>query len=265
MPQSTLGYEKLFNWAFAVGDEDEFVQQVLAGQPDPPPYFARMKRINKEGPPLLGVPRTPAEEAAGGIRDALARGDIVLDLRAAPAFAAGHVPGTINIPLAKSFTGWAGWLVPYDRDVHLVAAHEADAARAARDLAMIGIDRVAGWFPLEALESWTASGGALDTIAQLTADELRARLRSADVVVLDVRSSAEWHAGHIPGVRNLPVGTLPLHVAELPANRPIVLHCQGGTRSAIAASILQSHGRRVLNYPGGFAEWVGLGMPVERE
>jgi hydroxyacylglutathione hydrolase len=265
MPQSTVGYEKLFNAGLAETDEARFVETVLAGQPEPPTYFARMKRINRDGPPVLGgfapVPRLPGERLA----EVMDSGATVVDTRPAAEYAAEHVPGTLNIPLNRAFSGWAGWLLPADRDIHLIAAAGDAAAEAARDLAMIGFDRVAGYFT-EAAEAWKAAGRAPGTTEQVTLDDLESRLASGAVRVLDVRGAAEWEAGHIPGAIHIPVGYLPGRIAEIPRDLPLVVQCQGGARSAIAASVLQARGvDGVLNYGGGFAEWSGAGKPVARE
>ena len=267
VPSSTLGYEKLANWALQIDDESAFVREVLAGQPEPPAYFAEMKRMNRDGPTLLGGFRRP-ERLPDSRLDALRRERaVVVDARSAAVFAAGHVPGTINIPLGRSFTTWAGWLVPYDRDCYLIV--DAACARcideAVRDLAMIGLDRVAGYFESDAVEAWAASVGELQTVAQVAPAALMAQMRAGEVVVVDVRAGAEWEAGHLPGVANVPVGQLAGRLGELPRDRPLVVHCQGGTRSAIAASLLQAHGfDNVVNLAGGFAEWQRQQLPVER-
>jgi len=271
VPSTTLGYEKLANWAFADATEEEFVAQVLAGQPEPPKYFAQMKRINREGPRLLHGFHRPERLPASALEALLRGGALVLDVRTAADHAAGHVPGTVGIPLNKSFTTWAGWLVPYDRDVFLLvdAQGGGDARRvdeAVRDLAMIGLDRVAGWFGADALEAWSRTRGPLVRVAQTTAAELAPRLDRGEVAVLDVRGRAEWEAGHLPGVPNIPLGLLPDHLAELPTGRPLVLQCQGGSRSAIAASLLQAHGfTDLVNLAGGYQGWVDAELPVERE
>lgn len=267
IPHSTVGYERRFNWAFAVDDEAEFVRVVLAGQPDPPKYFGTMKRMNRDGPRLLGgVPR-PVPAPAERFVEVVERGGLVIDTRTAAEYASGHIPGTINIPFNNAFTTWAGWVVPYDRDVHLLSA-KADgrqAEGAMRDLAMIGLDRVVGSFGAEALGAWTHSGRPLATIARITARDLVERM-AAGAVVVDVRSRAEWEAGHIPGVVNIPAGEIVDRLGELPPARPLVVHCQGGTRSAIAAGIMDVHGvAGVVDLPGGFAEWEREGLPVVRE
>ena len=120
VPQSTVGYERRFNWALAVETEDEFVRQVLTGQPEPPAYFAEMKRINRDGPRILNGFATPQWLPEVRLPEVLARGAFVIDARPAAEFAAGHVPGTINIPLNRSFTTWAGWLTPFDDDFYLI-------------------------------------------------------------------------------------------------------------------------------------------------
>jgi hydroxyacylglutathione hydrolase len=265
IPHSTIGYERRFNWAFAVGDEDEFVALVLAGQPAPPRYFGTMKRINKEGPALRAGASPPPLLAPERLAPLIAGGAFVIDTRPASEYAAGHVPGTLNIPLNTAFTGWAGWLAPYDRDLYLVMGTPAAAEQAVRDLAMIGLDRVAGIFGPEVLAAWAAAGCALDTVSSIGVAELAGRLSDGTLTAIDVRSRAEWESGHIPGVRNFPLGELTDRLAELPANGALVVQCQGGGRSAIAASVLQRHGwDRVLNLSGGISEWSRAGLPTER-
>ncbi|HEX7241041.1 MAG TPA: MBL fold metallo-hydrolase [Longimicrobiaceae bacterium] len=267
IPQSTVGYERMFNWGLSIQDEDEFVRAVLAGQPEPPRYFAEMKRINREGPPVLGGFERPRRLPGASLEQVLEEGAPVVDTRPAAEFAAGHVPGTISIPLNRSFTTWAGWLVPYDRDFYLVLNDSSPASvdEAVRDLAMIGLDRVAGYFATGAVGAWAAGGRALQTVPQITVPELAERLRDGSVAVLDVRGAAEWEAGHLPGVENIPVGYLTDHLEEIPRDRPLVVHCQGGARSAIAASVLQARGfRDVINLAGGYADWEAGGNPVER-
>ena len=137
---------------------------------------------------------------------------------------------------------------------------------AVRDLALIGLDRVAGYFGTDVTEAWSASGGKLATVQQISAPELAERIESGDVAVIDVRGRSEWEAGHLPGVPNIPVGYLTDRLREIPTSKPVVLHCQSGARSAIAASVLQAKGlTNVINLAGGFAEWQKRKLPVERE
>lgn len=265
VPQTTLGYEKRFNWAFGVANEDEFVRAVLAGQPDPPRYFAQMKRLNQSGPRLLGGIRRPARLPVATLADALAREAVVVDTRQASAFVLGAIPGTINIPVDRSFITWAGWILPYNREFYLIV----DDRRAqtidelVRDLAGIGLDRIAGYFGVDTIEAWRTSESHLQTIPILTLADMVAQLH-AGPVVLDVRAEGEWKSGHVPGSVNLPIGYLDQRLQELPRNRSIIVHCQTGARAAIAASLLRARGfADVRLFPGGFAEWRGAGKPEE--
>jgi hydroxyacylglutathione hydrolase len=267
IPHSTVGYERRFNWAFGVTDEAEFGRMVLSGQPEPPKYFATMKRVNREGPRLLGGLPRPTPLAPGTIVEVMDTGGLVIDTRTAAEYASGHIPGTINIPFNNAFTTWAGWVIPYDRDIHLLSARAdgRQAEGAMRDLAMIGLDRVAGSFGAEALGAWSGAGRALTTITRITARDLAERMEKGAAAVVDVRSRAEWEAGHIPGVPNIPAGEIADRVGDLPQARPLVVHCQGGTRSAVAASLLEAGGLTgIIDLPGGFTEWEGEGLPMIR-
>ncbi len=266
VPQSTLGYEKRFNWAFAVEDEDEFVRAVLAGQPDPPRYFGQMKRINRDGPRLLGDIR-PTRLAVDRLAALLAAGATVVDTRPASEFALGAVPGTINIPLNRAFTTWSGSLLPYDSELYLLLDDRGESVvdRVVRQLAGIGLDRVVGYFGIDAVEAWRVSRGALQTIPQIDAAEVRTGAPGGRFGLLDVRSSSEWADGHVPGSSNIPVADLEQRLAELPRDRLLVVHCQTGSRAAIAASLLRARGIVDVGvFSGGFAEWSKAGYPVER-
>lgn len=265
VPQSTVGYEKLFNWGLSYTDEDAFVEAVLAGQPEPPKYFAEMKRINKVGPRILNGFRRPELLGADRLAELVESGAMVVDTRPAAEYAAGHVPGTINIPMSRTFNTWAGWFVSYDRPFYLIA-DESDIDEAVRDLAMIGLDDIGGYFAPDAVQAWAAGGGRLATIPQMTVAELADRFESGDLGILDVRGRTEWEAGRLPGVENIPVGYITDRLDEVPKDKPLVLHCQGGARSAIAASVLKARGYdNVINLIGGFAAWAAAGNPVERD
>jgi hydroxyacylglutathione hydrolase len=258
VPSTTLGYEKIANWAFASQSEPEFVQRVLEGQPEPPKYFAHMKRINRVGPPPLGTLGSPRRMDANGLSDLLASGAVVIDTRMAKDYAARLVPGTINIPLNRSFTNWSGSLIPFDTGFYLIidAADPRRVAEAQRNLAMIGLDHLVGYFGTDAIDRYEANGGATASIRQMTLSELESVAGDNAVQVVDVRGAAEWNDGHMPGVPNIPLGSLVDHLDELSRDRTVVLQCQGGSRSSIAASILKAHGfDDVANLVGGYGEW----------
>ena len=263
IPHSTLGYEKRFNWAFQAKNEADFTANVLSGQPDPPKYFSEMKKLNKMGPRILGGFLRPAGKNAGELDALLSNGATVVDMRPAGEFAAGAIPGTISIPMNGSFTTWAGWLVPYDKDFYLIG----DAAAvdlAVRDLAMIGLDRIGGWFAPSVVGDWASSHSApLSVIPQVTAQDLAQSLKHGAVTLVDVRNPGEWSAAHIDGATHIPLGRLEERLAEIPRDKPIVLQCAAGARSMIGASILKAHGvDRVINLIGGFGAWSNAGLPT---
>ena len=260
VPSTTLGYERIANWAFQIGNQDEFVREVLAGQPEPPAYFAVMKTVNRDGPPPRPATEFKRIDAAALGRH-LARGTRVVDVRPTREFAAAHVPGTINIPLSKSFTTWAGSLVPYDRDIVLLAEERENVDRAVSALSLIGHDRIVGWGDHAVREEWRAAGKPLDSTAQVEP----AAVVGHDVQLVDVRASSEWNAGHAPGAQHFFLGNLEKLADSLSRDTPIVTQCQGGSRSAIAASVLRAHGfKNVSNMHGGFDAWKRAGLPVEK-
>lgn len=267
VPTSTVGYERRFNWGVGTTDEQAFVDGVLAGQPEPPLYFAQMKRINRDGPRILGGFPRPAHATRASLERALAGGVAVIDTRPAPDFAAGHVPGTINIPLSKTFSTWAGWLVAYDLDIHLIADDETGVAKAVRELVMIGLDRVTTWYTPAVLDEWAATGTRpLGTIAKLDHAGLAPLLARGAITLIDVRNRTEWDAGHLPDARHIPIGYLRDRLGDLPRDRPIVLQCQSGARSAIAASVVQALGvPNAIDLVGGYAAWEAAGHPVVRD
>lgn len=271
MPSSTVGYERLGNWAVACASESEFVARVLEGQPPPPPYFAEMKRVNKAGPRVLGGFATPPRIAGANVESLVRQRATIVDVRPTATFSAGHLPGALHLPLGSSLTKWAGWLVPYDRDLYVMAddARDGDAASAAtavRALAMIGLDRVAGVLGDDALAAWRASGHEFTAARHASPVEVAAMAARGEVTVVDIRNADEWAAGHLAGVANIPLGELALRARELPTTRPIVLHCQGGTRSAIAASVLEAQGiENVIDMEGGYGAWRSAGLPVTQD
>lgn len=268
VPSSTVGYERMFNWAFRIDTEDEFVQAVLEGQPEPPRYFAVMKQVNKVGPALLGgslpqPPRLPAVRLA----ELVAAGATVVDTRPYVDVAAGFVPGSINIPLTRSFNTYAGWLLSYDRPYYLLVDDDR-LAEAVTDLIRIGLDNAAGYFNLDAIRQWPQhTGRPLATITRASATETAEDIAAGRIrAILDVRSASEFDEGHLAGALHVPLGYVPDQMADIPADRPLLVYCQTGHRSSIAASLLISRGRtNAVNMVGGFEAWTKAGLPVEKE
>lgn len=265
MPQTTLGYEQLTNWAFQIDREEAFVEAVLDGQAEPPTYFATMKRVNRDGPAPLGDLEAPRALEPAELAAVLAQRGLVVDLRRADEYASGHVPDTISIPLTRAFVGYAGWVLPYDRDVYLLTdgTDEGPARQAASELAMIGVDRVAGWFGSDALAAWKAAGGMEVPAAAVAPSEVAARV-SAGATVVDVRSTPEWRAGHLANSVHVPLGRLMAAMADRPRTQPLILVCETGSRSAIGASLLAVAGfTDVANLTGGITAWKRDGLPTE--
>ncbi len=266
VPQSTVGYERRYNWALSIDDVERFVAQVLAGQPEPPRYFGVMKRINREGPPVLGNLPRPERVAADRVGALIRDGAVVVDTRPTAEFAAAFIPGSLNVPFSRSFTTYAGSILPFDRDLHVLLAdpHPEVLERVVGALVSIGLDRVSGYLGPEAMDHWPISEGELATIPQCPAADLAARGPNGHQI-LDVRNLSEWETGHVPGARLIPLAELVDRIGELGPGRPLMVMCQTGSRSAIAASLLRSRGHRdVTNVVGGYVTWVAAGGVAER-
>ncbi len=256
VPSSTVGYEKLFNPALQFNDEQEFVDYILADQPETPFYFAVMKRVNKEGPELLrNLP--PLKSPAPDMLPKIARKGLTIDTTPAPEFAAAHVPGTINVPL-NMLVQWAGFVVDYDQPLHLVAEPSA-LPEIMKRLRSIGIDNVCGSFDAAAVK---ASGLRTESYRSESPQELSERIDSGEVQLLDVRAATEFHEGHIPGAEHRFLGRLLREISDIDRSQPVVVQCLSGGRSAIATSILQRAGFDVTNMSGGYNAWVAAGLPV---
>ena len=262
VPQTTLGYERLVNWAFRHTDEEAFVREVLAGQPEPPAYFARMKTLNRAGVPVLGgLPhprRASAMEAHAWLHDGLR----VVDVRDAARYAERHLAGTLNLPYGRSFTTWAGALLDYDRNAVFLVPDEATGDALARDLMTIGFDRVAGIADADG----ALVGAETEAIPQVSPVALMGALGTHSVHVLDVRGRSEWATGHIEGAVHIPLPELPHRLDEVPRHGTVVVQCALGGRSAIAASLLRAAGlARIENLTGGLAAWRAQGLPIVTE
>lgn len=263
VPSTTLGYERMTNWAFQIKDEAEFVATVLAGQPEPPRYFATMKRVNKEGPIILNDIATPPCLPVEAL-EILRPDDMIMDTRSDRDFAQGHIPGTFNNPFqAKSFITYAGSFLDETTPFYLII-DESHVAEAMTDLQRIGLDKFAGFFTPDVVSEWVAhTGHTLNTIPQTTVADVADGLTTGLLTIIDVRGQAEFAAGHLPTARNIPLGTLLDHLDKIPTNQPVALQCLSGFRSAIAAGLLASRGyTNVMNVRGGYQAWCRAGQPV---
>ena len=258
-PSSTIGRELRQNAMLQHRDKATFVAAVLGDLPPTPPYFARMKRLNAAGPALLSsiraASRLPAIKPAAAAA-LVADGAAIVDLRDAAAFGAGHPAGALNIAYGSKVGYWAGWVVPPDVPVMLLAGEPPHAAEAAMQLLRIGLDRVEGSIA-GGFDGWLDAGLPTAAIEQITAQDLRDALARGDAVqVVDVRSPREWAGGHVEGSVNIPVGEITARAGELRRDAATAVMCEGGYRSGIAASLLEQEGfTRVANVTGGMAAY----------
>lgn len=260
VPATTLGYERATNWAFRQATEEDFVSEVLNGQPEPPGYFADMKRINREGPSILGGFLEPPRVPGSLLSKLTAEDTLILDLREPGVVALGFLPGSINVPLGKSFSTYAGSVLS-KQPLYLLAHNAEDAKAAARDLAMIGFEDVRGWLGTDVLDTFERERGPLDCYGELAPRQLS----DENVFVLDVRGRVEHEESRIPGAVNIPLPTLGRCAEELPKGRKIAVHCGAGTRSAIAITLLKRLGfEQPVNVTGGMVAYEMAGLPVEK-
>jgi hydroxyacylglutathione hydrolase len=225
IPSTTVGYEKLFNPALQFEDEQEFVDYILADQPETPFYFAVMKRVNKEGPELLA--KLPPVEALSPERlPRLASDHLVIDTAAAAQFAAAHVPKTVNVPSA-TLVQWAGFLVDYREPVYLLT-DEASLEENLRGLHSIGIDNVAGYFDAADVGQ---TGLRTQSYQSVAPEQLRPKIERGEVKLLDVRAATEYQEGHIAGAEHHFLGKLLREIDHVDKSRPVVAQCLGGGRS----------------------------------
>ncbi len=261
VPTSTIGYEKRFNPALrAASSEQAFVDFILAGQPEPPLYFANMKRDNKIGPPVLGGVPCPARMSAEELLALDPRQVAIIDTRTWDAFREGHVPRSLSFPLTRSFNTDAGSMVRDTEAMYLVVTPER-LEEAVRDLIRVGLDHVQGWTDAAEIEALRGSSH-LATTAEVDAERAAELVECGAVRVLDVRRATEFAGGHLPGAVNIAHTRLASRLDEVP-DGPVLVNCQGGTRSARAVAYLTRAGREVTNLRGGFMAWSKLAAPVE--
>ncbi|ATO17580.1 MBL fold metallo-hydrolase [Micromonospora sp. WMMA2032] len=256
--QSTIGEQRRTNYACAPMSEEQFLALVTGGQPAAPGYFAFDAVLNRKARELFdharpARPLTPAEFLA-----ARADGAVVVDARDPQEYAAGHLRGALNVPADGRFAETAGSVVAPDRPVLVVAPQDREEEIVVR-LARIGFDRVAGYLR-EPEGAFLEMIGEVTRASRVTATELRAALDRPDApVVLDVRNAGEREQGAVDGSLHIPLAELTRRLDEVPADRPVVVHCAGGYRSSVAASLLRNAGRAdVSDLLGGYGAWQGL-------
>jgi len=265
---STIGTERLTNYAVQIASRDEFIRQMTANLPARPEYFLEDAEINRSGAsaltelaPLRAL--TPTE-----VQACLDEEAYVLDVRPGDEFAAGHVPGSVNIALSGQFASWAGAMLGIHSRPVLVGASDAQIEEARMRLARVGIEELRGYLA-GGVAQWQEAGLLLLTTPQILVQELYERLgaghgrgKAESVAVLDVRREGEWNAGHIAQAEWRALDAFPRGLPEIGAGRTVAVHCKSGYRSMIACSLLERSGyRNVVNVMGGFDAWHAAGLP----
>lgn len=252
VPSSTIGYEKIRNWAFQYEDDQEgFIDYLLEGQPEPPKYFAMMKHLNKVNRPLLvEVPQHP-ELTKEQFLSAYENGMTVIDTRNKTEFAKGFIPNSINIQGNNSFSTWAGWFLNY-KEKFILVADENNIEDLTRKLMRIGLDNIYGY-----ISNIEDLGLELETQDIIDISEFESYIGDENAQIVDVRGISEYEAYHVERADHIFVGSLPDNLDKLDQNKQIVIHCQSGDRATVAQSYLAKKGLKdVKNYSAGMKEWM---------
>ena len=257
IPETTVGYELRYNNSLkSATSEDSFVKFILEGQPEPPLYFARMKRDNKIGPALIGglpQPKRLTTKELKGLADK--DNSVLLDTRERNEYAAGHIPGSLLSPLNKQFNTVAGSYITEDEDIYLVVnGHQLEEA--VLDLYRIGLDKVAGYVTPRDLLIYKEQGGQFDTLETVTFEGIH-ELKENEAV-LDVRKGSEYEEAHVEGALNIAHTRLLPRKEELPRDKKLYVHCQSGGRSAVASALLKRAGFDVALVEDEFANYKNL-------
>ena len=264
VPMSVLGYERRFNGALREaldGGEDAFVKDILSGQPEPPLYFARMKRDNKRGPALLPDGKLPqprrltADELSAFVFDESEH--VILDLRNdRAAFMERHLTGSLFAPLAGGkLPIVAGSYVDENAAIILVVNDASEVDEAVRQLVRIGLDKVEAWIPAsEALTEHLENDDLTAGVKRITTAELAGALAAHPGAVLDVRSTGEYAESHVRGSKHIPYTRLAARLAEVPHTHPLYVHCGSGLRASFAVPFLARESREVVHVDGEFSD-----------
>lgn len=245
VPESTVGYELRSNRSIrAAGDEEFFVDFILEDQPEPPLYFTRMKRDNRQGPPILGeLPHPPKLQAETVVNYLENNNMVLLDTRNRTSFMKAHAKNSLFVPFDKHFNTVAGSYVREDETICLVI-DVANIEKAVRDLVRIGLDNIEGYVSPEEYEAYIQNNDH-ESIEIVTFDRLPGLLEQNNAGVLDVRGVAEYRGGHVDGAVNISHTRLPAHIDELSKNKEWFIYCRSGRRSAVASALLHRDGFHV--------------------
>lgn len=259
---STIGYERLHNKFLQFDDVQKFTDYALKTAPPVPIYYPRMKKLNAEGPPVLGnLPRVsglPPKRFKEAIEN---KAGVLVDVRTIFAFGGAHIGGALNIPGSPILSIWAGWMLDPQKSILLVLENDDDLEKILRLFVRTGYTKFAGYL-IGGMKAWDAAGFPNAEVRQMTVHELNKR--NGELQIVDVRSPGEWKKGHIPKARHIFLPELKQRMGELDANRPTAVYCGSGYRASIATSILKPHGfDRLWNVPGSWEAWRKAKLPID--
>lgn len=261
---STVGFERRYNPSLQEKPEEQWVKDLLDEMPLSPPYFKRMKQVNRDGPEIIGA-ELPGRKRwrAQQVYERVCEQCLIVDVRSKESFAAAHIPGAINIPFGQNLPTWAGWVLPYDRPILLIAEEPTQVEQVVTHLLRVGFDDVQGSLD-GGINAWETSGFSLARLNTMSVHDLNKRRQTEKrLTVLDVRTEREWNDGHIDGAIHVHGGTLQDRVQDIPQDQPVAVVCGSGYRASIASSFLKREGfEDVSNVIGGMSAWKSAELPV---
>ena len=249
---STVGYEKIRNWAFQFNEnEKDFIANLLADQPEPPKYFAMMKHLNKVKRPLLLEVPIHVKLTDKQFLSAYKKGIKIIDTRNKMDYAKGFIPGSLNIQGNNSFSTWAGWLLNYQEQFILIA-NDNEIEDLTRKLMRIGLDNVYGY-----ISDVNEAGIELQRADIINLETFKTYINKNNVQIVDVRGLTEFNTAHIENAHHIFVGTLQNNLDKISKDKEVIIYCQAGDRSSVAYSLLKRNGfNNVKNFAGGMNEWL---------
>ena len=262
---STIGTERLTNYALQIKSREEFIAQLTSNLPARPEYFQKDAEINRTGAAALSELAALRAISPRELKTMLEEGELALDVRPSEQFAAGHVPGSVNIALGGQFASWAGTVLGLTAHPVLIAETSEQVEEARLRMARVGIEALDGYLA-GGVNAWKGEGLPIGTIKEISVSQLDNELAKGNVQVLDVRRAPEWEAGHIENANWWPLDNFKVSPPEMDHDVPVAVHCKGGYRSMIASSLLQRAGfKNVVNVTGGFDAWQQAKLRVVSE
>jgi glyoxylase-like metal-dependent hydrolase (beta-lactamase superfamily II)/rhodanese-related sulfurtransferase len=262
---STIGTERLTNYALQISSREEFIRELTSNLPARPDYFLQDAEINREGASALSeLPELPALSPKE-LKHLLEEGGVALDIRSGDDFAGAHVPRSVHIGLSGQFATWAGTVLGLAAHPVLIADTPEQVAEAQLRLARVGIEAAAGYLA-GGIAGWRQAGYSLAALPQISVAVLKERIDREGLHVLDVRREPEWRAGHIDSAQWHALDAFARGLPSIDKDTPLAVHCKSGYRSMIACSLLQNAGfSKVVNVLGGFDAWQQSQLPLITE